>query len=354
MYKQVIRPILFLLPPETVHHLTVSAVKIASKIPFMPAIFRKSFTIRHKCLEREIFGLKMANPVGLPAGFDKNAEVYNEFANFGFGSIEIGTVTPRPQSGNPKPRVFRLEKDLAVINRMGFNGKGVKHAAEKLRKRKRNDVIIAGNIGKNSATPNDHAAEDYLISFRALYNKVDYFIVNVSCPNVADLTKLQSQDSLREILEGLVTFRRGQDDYKPIVLKISPDLTFAQIDNSIEVMKEFNLDGIVATNTTVSREGLTTPASKLKAIGPGGLSGKPLFKRSLEVVSYINKKTNGEFPIIASGGIMTEQDALDMLDAGARIIQIYTGFVYNGPAFAKNICKAIIEREEKRSGNGQS
>lgn len=345
MYKKIIRPILFLLPPETIHILLVRLIKASKFIPFMPALLRSMLCVRHKCLEREIFGLKMLNPVGLPAGFDKGAEIYNELANFGFGSIEIGTVTPRPQSGNPRPRVFRLEKDEAIINRMGFNGKGVKQVSHNLRHRRKNGIIIAGNIGKNSATANEHAAEDYLTSFRALYDKVDYFVVNVSCPNVADLTKLQSHENLSVILDGLVTFRRGQDEYRPILLKISPDLSFAEIDSSIDIVKEYNLDGIVAVNTTVSRESLSVSKTKVDSIGRGGLSGAPLTKRALEVVRYIYKRTGGEFPIIGVGGIMTVQDALNMLDAGATIVQTYTGFIYNGPSFAKDICKALIERE---------
>lgn len=345
MYKKVLRPIMFMLPPETIHIILVKLIKITRFIPFMPALLRSMFCVRHKCLEREVFGLKILNPVGLPAGFDKGAEIYNELANFGFGSIEVGTVTPRPQSGNPRPRVFRLEKDEAIINRMGFNCKGVKHISRNLSRKHKKGIIVAGNIGKNSVTTNEHAAEDYLASFRALYDKVDYFVVNVSCPNVADLTKLQSHENLSAILDGLITFRRGQDEYRPILLKISPDLSFADIDSSIDVVKEYNLDGIVATNTTVSREGLTTPKSKIEEIGKGGLSGAPLTKRALEVVRYIHRKTNGEFPIIGVGGIMTVQDALNMLDAGATIIQIYTGFIYNGPGFAKAICKALIERE---------
>ncbi|MEG2758814.1 MAG: quinone-dependent dihydroorotate dehydrogenase [Rikenellaceae bacterium] len=348
MYKKLIRPLLFLLPPETIHILLVKMIKATKFIPFLSAILRNMFCIRHKCLEREIFGLRIINPVGLPAGFDKGADIYNELSNFGFGSIEVGTVTPRPQSGNPRPRVFRIERDNAIINRMGFNCKGVRYVSNNLRRRRKNDIIIAGNIGKNSVTPNEHAAEDYLASFRALYDKVDYFVVNVSCPNVSDLTKLQSHENLSVILDGLVTFRRGQDEYRPILLKISPDLTFQEIDSSIEIVKEYNLDGIVATNTTVSREGLSVSQSKVQSIGRGGLSGAPLTERSLEIVRYIHKKTGGEFPIIGVGGIMTVEDALNMLDAGATIIQIYTGFIYNGPSFAKDICKALIEREKQK------
>lgn len=348
MYKHIIRPILFMFTPETVHHISVRLIKLSGMLPFVSSILRSLFTVRHKCLEREVFGLKMPNPIGLPAGFDKGAEIYHELANFGFGSIEVGTVTPRPQSGNPKPRVFRLEKDLAIINRMGFNCKGVKYISNNLSKRKLSDVVISGNIGKNSATPNEKAAEDYLTSFRAMYEKVDYFVVNVSCPNVVNLTKLQNQDSLREIIEGLINFRRGQDLYRPILLKISPDLTFKQIDESIDVVNEFNLDGIVATNTTISRENLISSEAKVCSIGNGGLSGKPLTKRSLEMVRYIYEKTDGELPIIGVGGIMTVEDALNMLDAGASIIQVYSGFIYNGPSFVKDICKALIKRDKHK------
>ncbi len=340
MYKQIIRPILFLLSPETIHRVTVLGLRILGCIPGGKALLRTTCTVHHPSLEREVFGLKFPNPVGLAAGFDKNAEVYREISCLGFGFVEIGTVTPLPQPGNPKPRLFRLVKDGAIINRRGFNNDGVEEAVKRLRNRDRR-IIVGGNLGKNTATPNDAAPADYLRSFRRLYDHVDYFVINVSCPNVANLSELQEEKSLKEILTPVLEFRRGQNQYRPILLKISPDLTTEQIDNTIAVMKECKIDGIVATNTTVSRDGLKSEKKIIRAIGRGGLSGAPLTKRSIEMVRYIHDKTGGCFPIIGVGGIMTEEDAMAMLDAGACLIQLYTGFIYEGPKFAKRICKRI-------------
>ncbi|MDD3107875.1 MAG: quinone-dependent dihydroorotate dehydrogenase [Alistipes sp.] len=340
MYKRVIRPLLFELSPEVIHRIAVVTLRVVHYIPGARIVLRACFSMRHPSLEREVFGLRFPNPVGLAAGFDKDAEVYKEMHSLGFGFTEIGTVTPKPQPGNPRPRLFRLPEDQALINRMGFNNQGVRNAVHNLRHRSSHH-IIGGNLGKNTATPNEMAAADYLQLFRSLYEYVDYFVINVSCPNVAKLTALQDKANLNEILRGLIEFRRGQNQYRPILLKISPDLTTEQVDTMIDVLMESGLDGIVAANTTVRRDGLKTPASEVEAIGNGGLSGSPLTQRSLEMVRYIYQKTEGRFPIIGVGGIMTEEDALAMLKAGASLIQVYTGFIYNGPKFVKRICKRI-------------
>lgn len=344
MYKRIIRPILFLFSPEAIHIILVRMIILMKWIPLALPVTRLFCSVRNKSLEREVFGIRFSNPVGIAAGFDKNGHIYNQIDAFGFGFTESGTITPKPQVGNPRPRIFRIVKDKAIINRMGFPSQGVKTAVKYLQKRTNKRIIIGGNIGKNSSTQNTAASDDYLTCFRALYDVVDYFVVNVSCPNVCNLTKLQNKDDLHKILDGIVDFRRGQNEYRPILLKISPDLTNQQLDDTIEVMKECNLDGIVAVNTTTSREGLTIPPEKIAAIGNGGMSGAPLTRRALEVVRYVHKKTEGNFPIIGVGGIMSVEDALAMLDAGASLIQVYTGFIYNGPCFAKRICKELIKR----------
>ena len=348
MYKKILCPLLFRLSPETIHRIIVTCLRVVHYIPGSGLAMRAIFSVRHPSLEREVFGIKCPNPVGIAAGFDKDAEVFEELHSLGFGFTEIGTVTPKGQSGNPRPRLFRLPLDGAIINRMGFNNHGVENALRHLRRRKRGR-IIGGNLGKNTLTPNEAAPADYLKSFRSLYEYVDYFVINVSCPNVANLTHLQDKDNLREILGGLTEFRRGQNQYRPILLKISPDLTEPQIDDMIAVLSECGIDGIVATNTTTSREGLATPAETVAQIGRGGLSGAPLTRRSLETVRYIHRKTEGRFPIIGVGGIMTEDDAVAMLDAGASLVQVYTGFIYNGPKFVKRICKRLkAEAETKK------
>ncbi len=345
MYTKLIRPLLFKISPEAIHHIIVRALKVLHYIPGGHAMLAAVCEVRNPILEREVFGLKFPNPVGLAAGFDKNAEVYDELRGFGFGFIEIGTVTPRPQPGNPRPRLFRLPADGALINRMGFNNGGIEKAADNLRRR-RGSSVVGANLGKNTLTPNEAAAADYLKVFRALYDHADYFVVNVSCPNIAKLACLQEKDNLAEILGGLVEFRRGQNLYRPILLKISPDLSDEQVDEMVETMKECGLDGIVATNTSTSREGLKSDPDTIKAIGAGGLSGAPLKERSLHIVRRIREKTGGCYPIIGVGGIMTAQDALDMLDAGATLIQVYTGFIYQGPLFMRRICKAIIQKHK--------
>ena len=341
MYKSLIRPILFKIDPEKVHHLIVSTLKIGFKIPGCSYLISKLFNYKNTNLEREVFGLKFSNPIGLAAGFDKNAHVYKEFASFGFSFIEIGTVTPKPQLGNDKPRIFRIPKDKALINRMGFNNLGVDAAVEKLKSRK-SGIIIGGNIGKNTATPNEKAIEDYDYCFRKLYDSVDYFVVNVSCPNITDLGKLQDRDSLGAILQRLVEIRSVQPIRKPILLKVSPDLNMNQVDDTIDISRETGIDGFVVTNTTITRNNLTLTPSEIEKIGRGGLSGAAITKRSTELIKYISDKTNRTMPIIGVGGIMSVQDAMDKLNAGASLIQIYTGFIYEGPAIVKKINRALV------------
>ncbi len=342
MYKSIIRPILFLLNPEKVHHLIIKVIKLCFKFPLIPKIIEHIFLIKDERLKREFCGLTFDNPVGLAAGFDKNAEFYNEFASFGFGCIEIGTVTPKGQPGNPKPRSFRLKKDQALINRMGFNNNGVDEAKNKLDQNHK--VIIGGNIGKNTITPNGQAYKDYKKVFSILYDNVDYFVVNVSCPNISDLSKLQDQDMLEQILQELVIFRSRQKIKRPVLLKISPDLNTKQIDETLLIIEKTGIDGVVVSNTTVSREGLITNKRIIEKIGNGGLSGLPIRDRSTQMIQYINDNTNGKLPIIGVGGIMSVQDALDKIDAGATLIQLYTGFIYEGPTLIKRINKALLKR----------
>lgn len=342
MYKSILRPILFLLQPETIHHLIVSFLKIGFKIPGIAYFVKKSFIIKDTHLKTSFLGMEFDNPIGFAAGFDKNAEVYNQFSNFGFSFIEIGTVTPLPQSGNPKPRSFRIPKDHGLINRMGFNNKGVDFAVEQL-KNKKHKAIIGGNIGKNTATPNKDALNDYVICFEKLYDHVNYFVVNLSCPNIKDLRKLQDKDSTITILNKLTEIRRSKSPYKPILLKISPDLTNEQLNDVVETFNVTGIDGIVATNTTIGRENLITSKKRIKEIANGGLSGKPLTDRSTEIIKYLTLKSNGTIPIIGVGGIMTTDEAIEKLNAGASLIQIYTGFIYEGPAFVKRINRALLK-----------
>lgn len=342
MYKNFIRPLLFLLQPETVHHLIVFCLKVAFKIPGIQCFIKNVYTIKDKRLKRSFLGLELDNPVGFAAGFDKNADVYNQFSGFGFSFIEIGTVTPKPQPGNPKPRSFRIPADRGLINRMGFNNKGVDYAVKKL-KNKKHKVIIGGNIGKNTLTTNSEALHDYEFCFEKLYPYVDYFVVNLSCPNIKDLDKLQDKDSTIAILNKLTEIRQSKDKYKPILLKISPDLTNNELNDVVETFNITGIDGIVATNTTKSREHLNTDTQKINKIGNGGLSGAPLTKRSTEIIRYLHQKSEGTIPIIGVGGIMTVDDALEKLDAGATLIQVYTGFIYQGPGFVKQINKAILK-----------
>ncbi len=337
---RLIKPIVFSFSPETSHKIIVKFLLYLRYIPFSGAIVRLLYSYKKDNLSREVLGLRFENPVGLAAGFDKNGDIYNDLSNFGFGFIEIGSLTPKEQLGNPKPRCFRLEEDNAIINRMGINNRGIKYAVKSLESNKPK-VIIGGNISKSTSCPNELAPQDYERSFAQLYDFVDYFVVNVSCPNVKGLTKLQDISALSEIVDKLTILRKYYDDYRPILLKISPDLTFDQLDEIIDLILVSGLDGIVATNTTTTREGLKSSSELVKSIGEGGLSGAPLYQRSLEIVKYIHNKTSGQLPIIGVGGIMTPAQAKEMLDSGASLVQIYTGFIYKGPGLVKKILKLI-------------
>jgi dihydroorotate dehydrogenase len=339
MYKSIIRPILFKFDPEKVHHFTFSVLRIANKIPFASSIIRSCYVIDDKRLEREVFGLKFKNPVGLAAGFDKDAKLYQELSNLGFGFIEIGTLTPKPQEGNPKKRLFRLKEDSGIINRMGFNNGGVFEAVERLKKNK--NVLIGGNIGKNKVTPNEEAISDYEICFDALYDVVDYFVVNVSSPNTPNLRALQDKEPLTQLLQRLQDKNLIKPKQKPILLKIAPDLTNEQLLDIIDIVKETQIAGVIATNTTISRDNLKSENQK----ETGGLSGKPLTKRSTEVIRFLSEKSNKAFPIIGVGGIHTAEDALEKLEAGANLVQLYTGFIYEGPALIKKINKRLLARK---------
>ncbi len=342
MYKLLLRPILFCFDPEKVHHFTFSLIRTISIIPGISNLFRTIYLIEDKRLERQLFGLTFKNPVGLAAGFDKDAKLYNELSNFGFGFIEIGTLTPMPQVGNPKKRLFRLKKDQAIINRMGFNNGGVLAAVERLKAN--SGVLIGGNIGKNKDTANEEAAEDYKISFNALFNYVDYFVVNVSSPNTPNLRALQDKEPLTKLLKVLKeeNFKNESNGLgsKPILLKIAPDLTDEQLLDIIDIVADTKIDGVIATNTTISRESLKD-SNKTEA---GGLSGKPLTNRSTEVIRFLAEKSHKAFPIIGVGGIHSANDALEKLEAGADLIQLYTGFIYEGPKLIKDINKALLNK----------
>lgn len=337
MYKLLIRPILFCFDPEQVHHFTFSFIRFLNKIPVIGKLFQLLYEVKSPTLEREVFGLKFKNPVGLAAGFDKDAKLYQELSNFGFGFIEIGTLTPKPQEGNPKKRLFRLKEDAAIINRMGFNNGGVTEAVERLKKNK--GVLIGGNIGKNKNTPNEDATSDYEICFEALFSQVDYFVVNVSSPNTPNLRALQDKEPLTKLLQTLQNLNLQKPKQKPILLKIAPDLTNEQLLDIIDIVKETQIAGVIATNTTLSREGLQAE-NKTEM---GGLSGKPLTNRSTEVIRFLSEKSNKAFPIIGVGGIHTPNDAIEKLNAGASLVQLYTGFIYEGPGLIKAINKKILK-----------
>lgn len=343
MYRFFLRPLLFLFDPETVHHAVFRLLKITLSIPGKKAAFRWLYCVRDPQLEREVFGIRFPNPVGLAAGFDKDARLVDELATLGFGFVEIGTLTPKAQPGNDKPRLFRLVADSAIINRMGFNNEGVDAAVRRLKKR-HSSIIVGGNIGKNKHTPNEQAADDYLACFDALYEVVDYFVVNVSSPNTPNLRALQDKAPLTSLLATLQQRNGEKPAKKPILLKIAPDLTNEQLDDIIVIVRETGIAGVIATNTTISREGLKTPAKTVEKIGAGGLSGQPLTHRATEVIRYLTEKSGNAFPVIGAGGIMTPQDALDKLEAGASLVQVYTGFVYRGPALVKQINKCLINR----------
>jgi dihydroorotate dehydrogenase len=336
MYKLIIRPLLFLFDPEKVHYFTFSVIRFLNKIGFS-SVFKTLYDVKDVRLEREVFGLKFKNPVGLAAGFDKDAKLYQELSNLGFGFIEIGTLTPKGQEGNPKKRLFRLKADNAIINRMGFNNGGVLEAVERLKKN--NGVLIGGNIGKNKITPNEDAVKDYEICFDELFPHVDYFVVNVSSPNTPNLRELQEKEPLKALLNTLQNLNLAKPKQKPILLKIAPDLTNEQLLDIIDIINETKIAGVIATNTTISREGLQSP-NKAEV---GGLSGKPLTQRSTEVIRFLSEKSNKAFPIIGVGGIHTADDAIEKLDAGASLIQLYTGFIYEGPSLIKAINKKILE-----------
>ena len=337
MYK-LIRKILFLFDAERVHHFTFSMLKFGFKLPFVSSIVRSQFVVNDKKLERNLFGLAFKNPVGLAAGFDKNGVLFNELSNYGFGFIEVGTVTPKPQPGNPKKRLFRLKKDIGIINRMGFNNDGVEVLAKRLRN-KRTDIIIGGNIGKNKVTPNENAVDDYVSCFNVLFDVVDYFVVNVSSPNTPNLRDLQEKEPLTNLLNRLQQENDTKPSRKPILLKIAPDLTNSQLLDIIDIVNTTKIDGVIATNTTISREGLL---SKDKD-ETGGLSGKPLTHRSTEVIRFLAERSNKSFSIIGVGGIHSAEDALEKLNAGADLVQLYTGFIYEGPKLVKQINKKLLE-----------
>lgn len=346
MYK-ITRNILFLFDPEKIHYLTASLIKNVLKIPGMKSLWTKLFLVKDVRLHKTIFGITFENPVGLAAGFDKNATMYNDLAYCGFGFIEIGTITPKGQPGNDKPRLFRLKEDQGIINRMGFNNDGVKIAVENL-KNKKTKIIIGGNIGKNKLTPNENAIDDYVYTFNELFDYVDYFVVNVSSPNTPNLRELQEKEPLKQLLVEIKKHNALKVNPKPILLKIAPDLTNEQLDDIIEIVDEIKLDGIIATNTTISRDHLiNTSKEKIESIGAGGLSGIPVKDRSTEVIRYLAEKSNKSFPIIGVGGIHSAEDALEKMKAGADLVQLYTGFIYEGPALVKRINKAILNNLNK-------
>lgn len=343
MYKLIIRPIFFLFDPEKIHYFTFSLIRFLCKIPFVSNLFRSLYQVKDKKLERTLFGLTFKNPVGLAAGFDKNAVLYNELANFGFGFIEIGTVTPKGQVGNPKKRLFRLKDDQGIINRMGFNNEGLEVAIQQLKKNK-GKVIIGGNIGKNTQTAPENYTADYLACFKGLHPFVDYFVLNVSCPNVGSHAKLNDKDYLVELITECQKVNNQQEKQKPILLKIAPDLNNIQLDEIIELVAETNIDGIIASNTSTTRDNLKASKERLQEIGNGGVSGQPIKNQSTRVIQYLSDNSKKSFPIIGVGGIHSEKDALEKINAGADLVQIYTGFIYEGPSLVKRINKAILRQ----------
>jgi dihydroorotate dehydrogenase len=339
MYQRILKPLLFRFNPEKAHHLTFSLIKF----PGFAAVAGWLYSRQHPSLRREVFGLSFKNPVGLAAGLDKDAIAFNQLGQTGFGFIEIGTVTPKPQPGNDAPRLFRLPKNEALINRMGFNNHGVEAAAEKLRHRKDKSLIIGGNIGKNKTTPNEKAVDDYVTCFHALFDVVDYFVVNVSSPNTPNLRDLQEKEPLTNLLNTLQQLNLGKAKPKPILLKIAPDLTNTQLDDIIDIVRTTKIAGVIATNTTISREGLSYDKAEIEKIGMGGLSGKPLTQRSTEVIRYLKQKSDNAFPVIGVGGIHSAADAREKLAAGADLVQLYTGFIYHGPKLIQDINNSLIK-----------
>lgn len=342
MYR-LLRKALFLMPPEKAHYFAMGMLKALSALPGGRALLRVLFGRKTPSLETTVFGIRFPHPVGLAAGFDKDARWLDALECLGFAFVEIGTVTPLPQPGNERPRLFRLPADRALINRMGFNNGGADRAAARIRARK-GRVIVGGNIGKNKVTPNDAAGADYEKCFESLYDVVDYFVVNVSSPNTPGLRALQEKEPLRRLLTRLAALNRAKPAPRPILLKIAPDLDTEALDDIVEIALETGLAGLVATNTTISREGLSTPAEAVECLGAGGLSGKPLELRSTEVIRYLSRKTAGKLPLIAAGGIFTAEDAREKLRAGASLVQVYTGFIYEGPGIAGKITRALARQ----------
>ena len=338
MYK-ILRNFLFLFDAELIHEFSVKFIRIFSSIPIFKLIIRKIFVVNHVSLEKKLFGLTFKNPVGLAAGFDKNAEYYRDFSNFGFGFIEIGTVTPLPQPGNPKKRIFRLVEDKSLINRLGFNNKGVEAVANNLKKRR--DIIIGANIGKNFFTENVDAHNDYLICLKDLHDYIDYFAVNISSPNTKGLREFHDRELLKPLLEKLVNQNNNMTSRKPLLLKISPDINDQQIDDIVQLVLELQIDGVIATNTSISRDGLLSKYKKEN----GGLSGMKLNNRSNSIISILRKKLGRDFPIIGVGGIMSAENALEKIKCGADLIQLYTGFIYEGPSLIKSINKLLLDQE---------
>ena len=343
MYKSLIKPFLFLFNPERAHNITFALLKFFLAPRFMKKFVSSLYCVRSPRLERTVGGLKFINPVGLGAGLDKDAKVTDEMACLGFGFIEIGTLTPVGQPGNDRPRAFRLPKDEALINRMGFNNEGVKAAVARLRQRTNHEVLIGGNIGKNKVTPNENAVNDYQVCFRELFDVVDYFVVNVSSPNTPNLRELQDKEPLQKLLATLQQENNGRPKPKPLFLKIAPDLNDAQLNDIVEIVQATGISGVVATNTTISREGLHTDEAYVKSIGMGGLSGKPLGHRSTEVIRYLRSRLDRRFAIIGVGGIHSADDAIEKIQAGADLVQLYTGFIYEGPALVKAINRRLAE-----------
>jgi len=343
VYKQFAKPLLFKLDAERAHHFIFDNVKRLGRVPGTGTVLRALYDYQHPSLEREVFGLKFPNPVGLAAGLDKNALLTDELATMGFGFVEIGTVTPRPQPGNPTPRLFRLPQDEALLNRMGFNNDGATIVAERLGRRHNRQLIIGGNIGKNKDTPNEQAGADYLAAFDALVEEVDYFVVNVSSPNTPGLRELQDKEPLIKLLQQVQERNLARPKPRPLLLKIAPDLTDAQLDDILDIARETQLSGLVATNTTIARPTtLRTAAATVASYGAGGLSGRPLRERATEVIRYLHQRSQGALPIVGAGGIHSAQDALDKLAAGATLVQLYTGFIYEGPGLVKQINQALV------------
>ena len=340
----IFRKILFLFDAEKVHYFSTNALNFVLKLPLIKKVFKILFCFENKGLERNLLGLKFKNPIGLAAGFDKNATMFQDLEYLGFGFIEIGTVTPKPQSGNEKPRLFRLKKDEAILNRMGFNNDGLHAVKSRLKNRKKNGLIIGGNIGKNKVTSNEDAILDYKIAFEELFDFVDYFVVNVSSPNTPNLRDLQEKEPLTKILAELQLLNLKMKNQKPILLKIAPDLSNEQLDDIIDIVRETKIAGVIATNTTINRAELKTNVQMVESLGAGGISGKPLTNRSTEVIRYLHEKSNAAFPIIGVGGIHSPEDAIEKLKAGASLIQLYTGFIYEGPSLIKRINKEIIKK----------